>query len=1453
MRNSIRQRQRGVALIIVLAFVVLLTGLTVAYFSQSTADRQIAHGSFNQSNADQIASSGVAVILGDLRQEIIDGSTAISISPTPSPGPSVVYVPKQNAYMLPLRSGTPSPTPTSGAADPLPNLIRRSVAGEPAQWPDPTSGPARGSRASAVNSTTQPSLNGRSITLARWNKHYLLPRYNPSSPAIDATPPSPLISANPNPPVATGFTPPDWVFITAAAGATPSPPLSSVIGRYAYAIYDEGGLLNVNVVGYPYVTTGSPPISPAPISAPSPPFGVNAYPSASPSLTQTTYTARQLARKDSPAFADLSVVPAAATTFFPPDQINTLVGWRNFATLQPNGTFPSFSFSKANATSYYNYVESNTAGFLSVGTTTWSGRTDQVFPNRQSLLAFRTSTQFSQNLLQYFSTFGLDLNQPSVLRDSTRPRITSGNGGNDAVTADDSVNPSFLQVRATSGFTRHTFDAQGSPTPSPAPTAAIGEPLVVKRFPLNRLTWVTYKGPSSTRTTSDPDIQALLQAGITTGYISAGTAQNIYDSFGLSWITVSGTSKWVYSHTGTVPITTLPSTVTPIRTLSQVANLNREPDFVELLKAAIDAGAIAKGATRYLMGTIGTVNYPTPLPSVTPIAGADRAEDYQFRRDISSDYAILQVAANIIDQFDCDGYPTRIAFNFGLSAPQEAYGVENLPYIYRLRNTVIKATYPSPSPLNGNTSSGAVPAETPKPASPAYSGTGMLVSLLVPEVWNPHDQSANSAAGTPRPMLLRFVADSTDPANLAAVESVPTPSPTPLPFSQFGVCSRANISPTTTAFAAYNPSSGVPLYSNNTAVLSPTSPTFNSTFNYALKPITLTAATTALQFTDANAALFREPTMLNRPSIPAGSNLVAASTNALFTTFHVDFPAFAGFNTTTGAITIANNVSPYLQYLGVYLGASPLRWVGRGTDTKDYLLSGYRPVYMSSPTPTPAASPLPSPTWLNDRLDRGFTYRLQYQDASGNWITYDQKVSQVLAPNGPGIDYNSTPSADVAGIFNGSVVAPNTGMGYSGCIDPRTSRFGMWGPDNTQAPPPFPSPSPTIWIDQANNVLPTQRATAASGLYVYNTSMLPHATGWFPSTSAAGDWGTGSATYRFIPGMFSQNDPKATPTPGPASPALNAPEYYTDADSVVRRAMGAHYATGPAPPPSPAPTPSPGLPLATSINASATPIPQSQSRPIVLNRPFKSVADLGYVFSGIPWRNLSMFTPESGFAKLLDVFCVNETADLGGMEAGRVNLNTRQVPVIQAILTGAYRDELSASSSSISMADASNLATVLVNRTTSTAAGKGPLSDVSELVGKWVSPVVVGAASPAPLSTPAPGSTPNPVDGARSYDGFSADISAVFGANPLPPATPSASDNNIARLREASVRALANCGQMRVWNLMIDVIAQSGRYGPNETDLNKFIVEGEQRYWVHVAIDRFTGQVINKQIEVVNE
>ena len=52
---------------------------------------------------------------------------------------------------------------------------------------------------------------------------------------------------------------------------------------------------------------------------------------------------------------------------------------------------------------------------------------------------------------------------------------------------------------------------------------------------------------------------------------------------------------------------------------------------------------------------------------------------------------------------------------------------------------------------------------------------------------------------------------------------------------------------------------------------------------------------------------------------------------------------------------------------------------------------------------------------------------------------------------------------------------------------------------------------------------------------------------------------------------------------------------------------------------------------------------------------------------------------------------------------------------------------------------------------------------------------------------------------------------------------------------------------------MVDVIAQSGRYPGTANTLSDFVVEGEKRYWLHIAIDRFTGEVIDQQLEAVYE
>ncbi|HEV2841926.1 MAG TPA: hypothetical protein VGW39_11415 [Chthoniobacterales bacterium] len=71
--------------------------------------------------------------------------------------------------------------------------------------------------------------------------------------------------------------------------------------------------------------------------------------------------------------------------------------------------------------------------------------------------------------------------------------------------------------------------------------------------------------------------------------------------------------------------------------------------------------------------------------------------------------------------------------------------------------------------------------------------------------------------------------------------------------------------------------------------------------------------------------------------------------------------------------------------------------------------------------------------------------------------------------------------------------------------------------------------------------------------------------------------------------------------------------------------------------------------------------------------------------------------------------------------------------------------------------------------------------------------------------------------------------------------------------RELIARSLAEVTQTRTWNLLIDLIAQSGRYPAAATNLSQFIVEGEKRYWLHFAVDRFTGEVIDWQLEAVYE
>src|SRR5262249_15772038 len=152
------------------------------------------------------------------------------------------------------------------------------------------------------------------------------------------------------------------------------------------------------------------------------------------------------------------------------------------------------------------------------------------------------------------------------------------------------INPNFLYRRVTTSFAR--FDGT---------TSTVGEPLVKTRFPLSRLAWITYKGPSALRTLppqSPPlpttalnyDMWALQWLyGIPAGYVQGGTAANIKKCFGLVFAP-DGTagSPWIYSNpSGT-------TAATRILRLDEVAAANREPDFFELLQAGVLSGSLGQ-------------------------------------------------------------------------------------------------------------------------------------------------------------------------------------------------------------------------------------------------------------------------------------------------------------------------------------------------------------------------------------------------------------------------------------------------------------------------------------------------------------------------------------------------------------------------------------------------------------------------------------------------------------------------------------------------------------------------------------------------------------------------------------------------------------------------------------------------------------------------------------------
>jgi hypothetical protein len=1433
-----RTKFNSSALVIVLCFVVLLTVVVLALFSRSIFNGLVSNASANVTKTDLYAHGAINQILGDLEQEVVDGSAATSTSGGNLYRPNsttnmVVYNSGPSTYAGPAAAGITTVAATT-IWNTMPNLVKESCNGV-AFYPNGSGYNAAGlTRAAAVSTTSMAvdgstriapnssdgiSRNGRYVSVARWNKPLLLPKAlatitTGTTTGTTISDSGTTATAVMQPTPLSAFVAPDWILtaadgsnvITSTLDTSPSVTTSNVnpkspkyvIGRYAYTIYNEGGLLDANVAGCP---PGSSALQQALIS--------RKGPTAFADLTQL------------PGIADIDTIESSTTRS--PAIVSSLVGWRNTATAQITYTtlFPNYTFTSAQITNYLNYLLGFSTNFMSVGNTSlYTGLSDRVFTTRQQMINFFTNTvatstteqAYLQDAMMYLGTSSRTLNQPSYWPDPNRPKVLSlgypanGTGtypapGNDAYNQDNSYNPVFRSIRVTTGFTR-----------SDGTTAAVGEPLVKKRFALSRLAWISYEGPLSTLSSTDALFTQYTNLGIPTSLVTQwtteGTAANIKNYFGLTWNAnpYSSTTTapqlggyWVYDPDGDLHTAT-----TMIKTLSQVAAKNREPNFFELLKAAICVGSIARGGPNGL-------EEQGPTPDYT----------YRLYRDSQVDYQIFQIGANIISQASPANYPTQIVAynsNAAISANQSFFGVVDLPYLCQTGNLYIVNAQSSPSYPSSTASTG-------PPTTGSVSNPGKVVMLQSPIVWNPHTPGASAYLAGLTPTKLRIGVSDTVPPFIGTsagyyqvqaayqytilttgTNTVTTTDNYPAPFKTlyppWGNTAGGYPTgpfPTAGTWTQSNTGAG---YGTNVSSINQVST--SSTYATATGLVDFSAVgskpNTEIYFDGdptGNTTLFREPTpLLYSTGIDSGTGTFPSGT---YLDSNNILETVGGFSTAYVTDVLNTTTSPAPQYLGFFMGEFPLCWNDSSTpntiDSFDHE-QGYNVSFYGS------------------------YYSLEYQVGAGSsavWVPYQQNDLF-------GEQHSTTPTATYVGAVSTTVANGFTSEGGGTAVwDPRT---GHWGDSNNIYPG-----TPLQNYAAGNNppvTLQTIRTGSATGV---------NADGYFYGSSAGKDQYF-NKLQAFSPDF------------------TNMGTYIVDADGVLRPPMGAYVL----PIANPTATSAVGLPMATvySGNPTTTALSQVSSRPIILHRPFRSVAELGYVFSDTPWRNIDFFTPESGDSALLDTFCINEDYRPDAVTAGRVDLNTRQAPVIQALLNGAYRDELNPTTGTLAQSEAIAISQALVQRTTgvtkvinvtgTSTTPTGPLSNIADLVGRYTSTAVANPNNGTALTST------NPTIIGEPYDGFSVDLVG----NPTPGTSPlyssgTASNIVVQRFLESTMRGLSDAGQAGTWNLLIDVVAQSGRYPANAGGLSDFLVEGERRFWVHVAIDRQTGQVIDENIEAVNE
>src|SRR5207248_1275018 len=269
-------------------------------------------------------------------------------------------------------------------------------------------------------------------------------------------------------------------------------------------------------------------------------------------------------------------------------------------------------------------------------------------------------------------------------------------------------------------------------------------------------------------------------------------------------------------------------------------------------------------------------------------------------------------------------------------------------------------------------------------------------------------------------------------------------------------------------------------------------------------------------------------------------------------------------------------------------------------------------------------------------LQPGFQVSLDYQSPNGNWYSYSflQGV-------------NDSASPPITWIVAGPRGPLTIGTSYS-----------EYGTNLALPPPPsalptvinlgpLPLGTPTPWNDVTGALARAPMFAKADPRSIRYNSMIGAITVVNPplSFNSAGVIGPiWPSQYATPPPMTSSAFPIPTPTPNPNPATLGD------------NALAGNVAN----------------PYNESYSAAESSNP---FRPVIMNRPFRSVGEMGYAFRDQPFRTVSFSSANSPDAGLLDLFTTNDYSDSSGMRGGVVNLNSRQAPALAGVLTGTITRE----------------------------------------------------------------------------------------------------------------------------------------------------------------------------------